>query len=83
MGCCGNKKDWRQYFTDEAKRFGGGSGTGNHAFDDYREATLKRLEDEANEFQGFLKRLRHAKDKAEFDQFMAERGQNGDAPITT
>ena len=83
MGCCGNKKDWRQYFTDEAKRFGGGPGTGNHAFDDYREATLKRLEDEANEFQGFLKRLRHAKDKAEFDQFMAERGQNGDAPITT
>ena len=83
MGCCGNKKDWRQYFTDEAKRFGGGPGTGNHAFDDYREATLKRLEDEANEFQGFLKRLRHAKDKAEFDQFMAERGQNGDAQITT
>ena len=82
MGCCGNKKDWRQYFTDEAKRFGGGPGTGNHAFDDYREATLKRLEDEANEFQGFLKRLRHAKDKAEFDQFMAERGQNGDAQIT-
>jgi hypothetical protein len=27
--------------------------------------------------------LRHAKDKAEFDQFMAERGQNGDALITT
>ena len=83
MGCCGNKKDWRQYFTDEAKRFGGGPRTGNHAFDDYREATLKRLEDEANEFQGVLKRLRHAKDKAEFDQFMAERGQNGDVQITT
>ena len=83
MGCCGNKKAWRQYFTDEAKRFGGGPGTGNHAFDDYREATLKRLEDEASEFQGFLKRLRHAKDKAEFDQFMTERGQSGDAPIAT
>jgi hypothetical protein len=79
MGC-GNKKAWREYFTDEARRFGGGLGsTGNHAFDEYREATLKRLEEEANEFQGFLKRLRHAKDKAEFDQFMAERGQGGTA----
>jgi hypothetical protein len=47
--------------------------TGNRAFDEYREETLRRLEEEANEFQAFLKRLRHAKDKAEFDQFMAER----------
>jgi len=80
MGC-GNKKAWSEYFSDEARRFRSGFGaTGNHAFDDYREATLKRLEEEANEFQGFLKRLRHAKDKAEFDQFMAERGQGGAAP---
>jgi hypothetical protein len=47
--------------------------TGNRAFDDYREETLRRLEEEATEFQTFLQRLRHAKDKAEFDQFMAER----------
>jgi hypothetical protein len=81
MGCCGNKKDWREYFNDEARRFRSGFGsTGNHAFDEYREATLKRLEEEASEFQSFLKRLRHAKDKAEFDQFMAERGQGGAAP---
>ena len=79
MGC-GNKKAWREYFNDEARRFRGGLGsTGNHAFDEYREETLKRLEEEANEFQGFLKRLRHAKDKAEFDQFMAERGHGGTA----
>lgn len=47
--------------------------SGNRAFDEYREETLKRLEDEAREFRGFLERLRLAKDKAEFDQFMADR----------
>lgn len=46
--------------------------TGNTAFDEYREATLKRLEEERVEFAKFLERLRHAKDKAEFDKFMAE-----------
>jgi hypothetical protein len=47
--------------------------SGNAAFDDYRTETLKRLEDEQKEFSGFLDRLRRAKDKAEFDQFMSER----------
>ena len=47
--------------------------SGNHAFDEYREETLRRLEDEQDEFQGFLERLRQAKDKAEFDDFMDER----------
>jgi hypothetical protein len=47
--------------------------SGNRAFDEYREETLRRLEDEQREFQDFLVRLRAAKDKAEFDQFMAER----------
>jgi hypothetical protein len=47
--------------------------TGNHAFDEYRTETLRRLEEEQREFRDFLDRLRHAKDKAEFDQFMAER----------
>ncbi len=75
MGC-GNKKAWREYFNDEARRFHSGfTSTGNHAFDASREETLKRLEEEAGEFQAFLKRLRQAKDKAEFDQFMAERKQ--------
>ena len=46
--------------------------TGNMAFDEYREATLKRLEDERVEFTKFVERLRHAKDKAEFDKFMSE-----------
>ena len=47
--------------------------SGNRAFDEYRDETLRRLEDEQREFREFLERLRHAKDKAEFDQFMAER----------
>lgn len=47
--------------------------TGNRAFDEYRSETLKRLEEEAHEFKSFLERLRHAKDKSEFDQFMTER----------
>ena len=44
------------------------------------EATLRRLEDEQREFKDFLNRLRRAKDKAEFDQFMAERGRRNAAP---
>jgi hypothetical protein len=47
--------------------------TGNRAFDEYREETLSRLEAEQKEFQDFLERLRHAKDKAEFDEFMGQR----------
>jgi len=47
--------------------------SGNRAFDDYRTETLRRLEDEQREFKEFLERLRFAKDRAEFDQFMAER----------
>lgn len=47
--------------------------SGNQAFDEYRAATLRRLEEEQSEFRKFLSRLRTAKDKAEFDQFVAER----------
>ncbi|HXZ00485.1 MAG TPA: DUF2852 domain-containing protein [Stellaceae bacterium] len=54
--------------------------SGNRAFDDYREATLRRLEEEEREFRDFLDRLRLAKDKAEFDQFLAERRRPPEAP---
>ncbi|MDO6669693.1 DUF2852 domain-containing protein [Paracoccus sp. 1_MG-2023] len=53
--------------------------TGNSAFDAYREQTLKRLEDEHAEFLNFLEKLREAKDKAEFDQFMDSRRPKEDA----
>ena len=55
------------------------SWTGNTAFDTYREETLKRLEEERDAFVNFLDQLRAAKDKAEFDQFMAERRAGGTA----
>lgn len=51
--------------------------SGNSAFDEYREETLRRLEEEQQEFFQFLERLRKAKDKAEFDEFMAERRRAG------
>jgi hypothetical protein len=67
------KMDWMR------SRMGGGGpwnyapSSGNRAFDDYRTETLRRLEEEQREFREFLERLRFAKDKTEFDQFMAER----------
>ncbi|MGQ3672361.1 DUF2852 domain-containing protein [Xanthobacter sp. TB0136] len=54
--------------------------SGNSAFDEYRQDTLRRLEDEQKEFRSFLERLRQAKDKAEFDQFMAERRERPAGP---
>ncbi|KQI69677.1 hypothetical protein AN189_04615 [Loktanella sp. 3ANDIMAR09] len=52
--------------------------SGNQAFDAYKADTLRRLQEEQDEFTAFLGRLREAKDKAEFDQFMADRGQTKD-----
>ncbi len=66
-----------------AERWGGGgyrTSSGNHAFDEYRTETLRRLEEEQREFMQFLDRLRHAKDKVEFDQFMSERGRRSSGP---
>jgi hypothetical protein len=54
--------------------------SGNRAFDEYRAETLRRLEEEQKEFMEFLDRLRHAKDKAEFDQFMNERRSRPQEP---
>lgn len=73
---------WQSCMPPWAKWGGGGNAqppasptSGNHAFDEYRAETLRRLEEEQSEFSSFLERLRFAKDKAEFDQFMAERRQ--------
>jgi hypothetical protein len=49
--------------------------TGNTAFDAYRTETLARLEREQADFEAFMQRLRDARDKAEFDQFMDERAR--------
>jgi len=54
--------------------------TGNAAFEEYRKAELdrldrerRRIEQEAVEFQEFMRNLRKARDREEFDRFMAER----------
>jgi hypothetical protein len=54
--------------------------SGNRAFDEYRAEAMRRLEEEQREFRDFLERLRHAKDKAEFDQFMNDRRAHRDGP---
>src|SRR4030081_3099374 len=86
MGCWNHQDRWsnkmeRMQYKMERMRnhmerrgfgFGGPPPSGNRAFDEYRVETLKRLEEEQTEFRDFLDRLRHAKDKEEFDQFMAQ-----------
>ena len=57
--------------------------SGNSAFDAYKTETLRRLEDEQKSFEAFLDRLRDAKDKAEFDQFMEDRAGKPVAGPTT
>ena len=52
--------------------------TDNHAFEEYREETLRRLEEEQAEFEDFLEKLRHAEDKAQFERFMDERRSRPD-----
>lgn len=75
---------WSAWF--RCGRTDAGPTSGNRAFDEYRLDTLRRLEEEQQAFADYLDRLRFAKDKAEFDQFMAERWQRpptaptGDGP---
>lgn len=84
MGCWKGHAPWRQ--GGQAMTSPGTwwqpprQSSGNRAFDEYREETLKRLEEEQREFKEFLDRLRFAKDKTEFDQFMAERRRRPENP---
>jgi len=83
MGCAsrgrwhGQQERWRENW----RRSPWSGSSGNAAFDEYRAETLKRLEEEEKEFRDFLDRLRKAKDKAEFDQFMADRRNKPQGPI--
>lgn len=62
--------------------------SGNVAFDEWRQAELARLEEERQkllaaerEFVEFMENLRRAKDREEFDRFMAARqNRNGGSP---
>ena len=78
MSCCGTgfakwHDDADRIIQQAQDRWRQPRTSGSRAFDEYRVETLRRLEDEQHEFHEFLGRLRMAKDKAEFDQFVAER----------
>jgi len=92
MMACGRHRDldqWRARWERKMQRWGGSPcmrSSGNQAYDEYREETLRRLEKEAEEFRNFLARLRMAKDRAEFDDFMRERSSRrgaGEAPASS
>jgi hypothetical protein len=67
-----------------AYRYAGfGQSSGNAAFDDYRAEQLKRLEEERKRldeeihaFQEYMRNLRMARDREEFDRFMNDRNAN-------
>lgn len=91
MGCWSSRRggDWRSRTDRMQERAaqwfgprpaGSAKSSGNRAFDEYREETLRRLEEEERQFKEFLDRLRQAKDKAEFDQFMAEMRRRPEGP---
>jgi len=88
MGCSAKRGPGRWHNAHRSAGNGGGwwrergraASSGNHAFDEYRDETLRRLEEEQAAFHEFLERLRHAKDKAEFDQFMADRKRRPSGP---
>ena len=80
--------EWRSYLERTFARPFEGSfrtaapfgGTGNSAFDDYRRRELERLEEErrrldeeAQTFRSLVEELKRAKDREEFDAFMARR----------
>ncbi|WP_299893914.1 DUF2852 domain-containing protein [uncultured Ruegeria sp.] len=65
---CSRRKSWHSHMSAMKP-------SGNSAFDAYKSDTLARLEREQQDFEAFLRRLRDAKDKAEFDEFMDERAR--------
>lgn len=83
MGCGrkGMRNEWQQRMAGKFERKMSKWGmqakayqpTGNAAFDEYREETLRRLEEEAEEFNNFLERLRKARDRQQFEDFMRDR----------
>ena len=65
------------------KHYNWRNSSGNAAFDDYRAEQLKRLEEERKRldeeihaFHEYMRNLRMAKDREEFDRFMHDRTSN-------
>ncbi len=86
MSGCWSSREWRRsawsgWDDRELRR-----DSGNLAFEEYKQAELKRLQEEFDRlvaeqkaFGDFLENLRRAKDKAEFDQFIASRRSGADS----
>jgi hypothetical protein len=75
--------NWQKH-SDTVSNFTSGwqprNNTGNQAFDEYRrteleklEAQRRKLDEERKHFDEFLSKLRHAKDREDFERFMADR----------
>lgn len=73
---------------EAAKAYPGtGATSGNWAFEEYRRAELERLEarrralqEESRAFAEFVEELKRAKDREQFDAFMAKRRSEGGGP---
>jgi hypothetical protein len=77
---CGRSGGWRRGGDDHAWSRELNRDSGNSAFEDYKSAELARLQAEferlareQREFAEHIEQLRRAKDKAEFDSFLASR----------
>lgn len=73
----------RRNWQSKSYRRSARSGSGNAAFDAYREEQLRRLEEERRrldeeikEFRDHMDNLAKARDREEFDRFMRERRNN-------
>jgi hypothetical protein len=91
--CTGRTRAWKmeargRWYNMDCRTGAGGpwgrgrsrwASSGNAAFDEYKAETLRRLEEEQKEFVEYLEKLRAAKDKAEFDQFMNDRRNRPEA----
>ncbi|MAM60120.1 DUF2852 domain-containing protein [Maritimibacter sp. UBA3975] len=78
--CKSGSQSWKHGRHEHMARRHGFRPTGNSAFDSYKAETLQRLMDEQEQFEAFLERLRQAKDKSEFDDFMNERAEAARTP---
>lgn len=74
------REHWERKMQRWGRHGGGLRPTGNRAFDEYRVEALRRLEEEADEFRAFLERLRMAKDRQEFDEYMRQRRERPSEP---
>jgi hypothetical protein len=73
-------RQWHRWACGSDARSPDRPSSGNRAFDEYRADTLRRLEQEQQDFAAFLERLRFARDKSEFDAFIAERRRPPEQP---